>query len=108
MVKTGTRKVFRRKLILIALAALAGGVLLLSLSLYVAPSGEETQATAGAPSDELPQPAREQSAQNLSGLILLFGLALFALTVICIGWLVIEIYNARPAWKTQTKFPKKR
>ena len=101
-----------------ALLALAAGVALLIASRKVKTSDKppvETAttvpATAPAPGsqDEAPSRSREEvAAQNLSGMLLLFSMGGFLVAIICIGWLVVLIRKARPAWKTQTKYPRMR
>lgn len=114
MTRTKPARHFPWKPVVYALLALALGVTLLVFSQVVKPSGEpgaEEPAPAPAPEseDDKDAPAQDDSAaRNLSGMLLLFSAAAFLLCVICIGWLVIEIRKARPAWKTQTKYPKMR
>jgi hypothetical protein len=98
----------------IALAGVIAGIGLLKLSWVVAPSEPQaTTAPATSPAEETPdtpteEERKEGSARSLSGILLLFSMAGFGLAVLCIGWLVKDIYDARPAWKTQKKYPKKR
>ena len=110
MTRTKSARRFRYKLIGISLAAVIGGIALLKLSQVVYPSEKQKSTVAAtAPDEQMPtKPREEDTAQNLSGLLLLFAAASFGLAVICIGWLVVDIRNARPAWKTQKKYPKKR
>jgi Na+/glutamate symporter len=87
------------------------GVLLLVLSRAVAPESppEKTgvEATATAPASQNQEQRREDAAaESLSGLLLLFATVGFLLACVCVGWLVYEIRRSRPAWKTQTKYPK--
>lgn len=110
------------KPILYALLSLVGGVVLLFLSQYVKHrplTSQPAAATATAPApagepeppgpDGLPRRSRPQAAASgLSSLILLFGMACFIVCVVCVGWAVVEIRNARPAWQRQTKYPKMR
>lgn len=87
------------------------GVGLIVLSQVIRPSTHPGPApqTSSAPTDQDPAPkGNDASAQNLSNMMVLFGTAALIGTVIGIGWIVIDIRNSRPAWKTQTKFPKKR
>jgi hypothetical protein len=44
----------------------------------------------------------------MSGMLLLFSMAGFVVTVIALGWVFYDIRRSRPKWKTQTKFPKRR
>ena len=108
------------KPLLYGLLALAGGIVLLWLSQYVkhkSPTTRPAETTATAPAEE-PAPAgsndrprrsrADAAASSLSSLILLFSMACFVMFIVCMGWLVVEIRNARPAWKRQTKFPRMR
>ena len=92
------------------LSALAAGVLLLWLSALVNPTKPgSSQTTTSAPAENpTPDDPATVAAENLSGLLGLFGLICLALTAICAGWLVINVRKSRPAWKTQTKYPRKR
>ena len=113
MARTKPRRKVRLKPIAYALAALVAGLVLLVLSQLVKPAPQpEAAPTASAPAEPAePEPSpggNETTAMNLSGLLLLFGAAGFLICIICIGWLVVEIRKARPAWKTQKKYPKMR
>jgi len=55
-----------------------------------------------------PAEQHKAMAQGLSGLLLMFGLLAIAVTIICAGWIVWDIRQSRPAWKTQTKYPRRR
>ena len=44
----------------------------------------------------------------MSGVLLLFGLMGFTVSGTCIILLVIDIRRSRPAWKTQTRYPRRR
>lgn len=114
---------FRWKLAGFALAGLAVGVLLMFLSFKVAHSEQTPQASTVTPADTAPaapsnapgpyvppsQPSSEKAAaQNMSGMLFMFSLVSFAVTIICIGWIVVDIRQSRPAWKTQTKYPRRR
>ncbi len=108
------------KPLLYGLAALVGGIALLWLSQYVkhkAATTRPAEATATAPAEEpaapdsKDRPRRSRSdaaASSLSSLILLFSMACFVVFIVCMGWLVVELRNARPAWKRQTRFPRMR
>jgi|WetSurMetagenome_2_1015567.scaffolds.fasta_scaffold437684_1 hypothetical protein len=109
------------KPILYTVLALLGGIVLLIVSQVVKPKVEPSAerpapTTTSAPADDSTpafpghpsRPRGDAAAQNLSGLLLLFGVAFFVLACICIGWLVREIQKSRPAWKRQTKYPKMR
>ncbi|HSW45810.1 MAG TPA: hypothetical protein VLM89_09585 [Phycisphaerae bacterium] len=110
---------------------LGAGVLLLILSSVVirpfqqpAPSADQAAASAPAATAPASQPAtpsnqtgkteptekdhREASAENFRGLLILMGLISLGFGVICVGWIVYDIYRSRPAWKTQTKYPRRR
>jgi len=128
MKKTKKQNTFRWKLAGIALVGLVFGALLMFLSIKIARSDEAPQAsTATAPattapaatapaapdgrsSPAVPTPAEraKAAAQSMSGLLLMISLLGFAVTIICIGWIVVNIHQSRPAWKTQTKYPKRR
>ena len=107
------------KLVGYFIAAVAGGITLLVASRWVAPEpepepGQAVTSTAPAtapavPTDPTPKPSSENAgAQNLSGLLLLLSMGLFVLALICAGWIFWEVRRSRPAWKTQTKYPRRR
>ena len=108
----------RWKPLLYGLLALAGGVVLLLLSQYVkhkTPATRPAETTATAPAEGPAAPGRvprrsrsDAAAGSLSSLILLFSMACFVMFIVCMGWLIVEIRNARPAWKRQTKYPRMR
>jgi hypothetical protein len=116
MARTKQSRKFRLKLTGIAVLALAAGIGLITLSFVVTPDNEQSEATATAPVTPADQPAdqptgpaqRQSSAQNLGGLLLLFGSAGILLCVVCIGWLIVDIRNSRPAWKRQQKYPRRK
>ena len=100
-----------------AVLALVGGITLLILSQLVKYSAAPPSATATAPAtapasepqeDQPTRSRKEATAQSLSGLLLLFGAAGFVVCVVCIGWFVLEVRKARPAWKKQQKYPQMR
>jgi hypothetical protein len=64
-------------------------------------------ADGGSPTPE-PGDRRKAAAQSMSGLLLLLGLVGIGFGVVCVGWVVYDIYRSRPAWKTQTKYPRRR
>ena len=101
---------FRLKLIGYALLSLAAGVSLLVLSQLVKPAARAAATTqTTAPTDNNRSPSREEaSAQNMGGLLLLFSTAAFILMVVFVGWIMVDIRNSRPAWKRQTKYPRRR
>jgi hypothetical protein len=106
---------FRTKYTLYAVGALLGGITLLVLSQVVSPAEKPSDtavATAPAGPGSPTQPASpergEASAKNLSGLLLLFGTACLLLCGICVGAVVWDVRRSRPAWKTQTKYPRRR
>lgn len=116
MARSKSRQQFRLKPVGYALAALVGGIVLLVVSQKVKPAAGPPSAApasepAPAPDSPAPAPApkrQEAAAENMSGLLLLFSMASFLVCIICIGWIVVNVRNARPAWKTQTKYPKRR
>lgn len=106
-----TRNTKRLKVIGYTVLSLVLGVGLLVLSQAIRPDSppDEPQPTSTPPENQdRPAPADEAPAENLSNMMVLFGTAALIGTVIGIGWIVIDIRNSRPAWKTQTKFPRKR
>ncbi len=114
----------------IAAALFGGGILLLILSNLVhpgdspddagqplasAPAASAPAASAPAsapatPQDKAPIPPEQTkaAAQNMSSMLMLIGLMGVVCGVICAGWVVYDIYRSRPAWKTQTKYPRRR
>lgn len=62
----------------------------------------------GSGSEPLPPSPARNPAISLSGILLMFGVACFLLSGVCIGWIVQTYRKSRPAWKMQTKFPKHR
>ncbi len=111
-------------------AFFAIGIGLIVLSNIVLESGEsavapEDGSTASAPAASAPaSPAtapadggdgpvdplarRKAAAQSMSGMLLLVGLMSFGFGAICAGWVVYDIHRSRPAWKTQTKYPRRK
>ncbi len=73
-----------------------------------APAGPATAPanTGSGPVDPLAQ--RKAAAQSMSGMLLLVGLMSFGFGAICAGWVAYDVYRSRPAWKTQTKYPRRR
>jgi hypothetical protein len=66
-------------------------------------------ATAPADDGEAPAPPQQDSAaQGLSGLLFMFGAAALLVSLLCFGWLAVEIRQRGPAWKKQTRYPRKR
>jgi len=114
--KRSKPKTYKRwKAVGIALAAVAVGIGLLVLSRVIVPVPAEPAVAAStthpAPADPPPPsktPDTAASANNMSGLLLLFSMMSFGIAAIGIGWLVFDIHRSRPAWKTQTKYPSKR
>ena len=115
------------KPILYGAGCLVAGILLVIASRAVKPEDphgdHEPPATAPATStatapdsqadsEEGGPPAKRESPPSaiasLGGLLLLFGAAGFGMCLFCIGWFVVEIRKARPAWKKRTKYPKMR
>jgi hypothetical protein len=121
MTKSTYRTRRRLKMIAAAAAALAAGVGLIVLSRHLGPTAStdtptdtptatrpDTQPAVPTPGDD-PAPVPQKSAtDDLSGMMLMFGVAAVLVSVLCIGWIVVDIRNSRPAWKTQTKYPKRR
>ncbi len=123
--KTG-RHTARWKIAGLAAAFISAGAILIYLNSLVLRSGggsDQPAAAASAPAGSgpatttpvdggNPTPApidpRKAAAQSMSSLLLLFGLAGIGFGVICAGWVVYDIYRSRPAWKTQTKYPRRR
>lgn len=120
--RTGKKKTWMRlKVLGLAGLGLAVGVILLFLSRQVVRQAAPPAATApaSAPSSDSGQPQqpghspaeplnRQAAAQNLSGFLFMFGLSSFGLTLLCLGWLAYDLYESRPAWKKQTKYPRMR
>jgi MFS family permease len=117
----------------ISIALFVGGIVLLILSNLVVqpidtPKGKEkplasapaasapaasTSAPATAPAEPrgklpIPPEQRRAAAQNMSSMLMLIGLMGIACGAICAGWVVYDMYRSRPAWKTQTKYPRRR
>ncbi len=109
----------RLKAIGIGIATLVAGIGLIILSVKIAPAPKKTETTPPAATSSAPtatQPARESneerrsraSAQNMSNVVFMFGMISLGVSVICAGWVVYDIRRSRPAWMTQTKYPRKR
>lgn len=112
----------RLKAIGIGIATLVAGIGLIVLSVKIAPAPKKTEtappaaATATSSAPAATQPARESneerrsraSAQNMSNVVFMFGMIGLGVSVICAGWVVYDIRRSRPAWMTQTKYPRKR
>ena len=113
----------RLKLPLMAVGMALLGAVLVLLSVRIRPesvyladkptattSAPATQpASAPAPTDQQrPIDPRAVAARNMSGVLLLFGLMGFTVSGTCIILLVIDIRRSRPAWKTQTRYPRRR
>ena len=89
---------------------LSRGVVSFADSSLATPHASPAPATSDADDDSgtddpPPTPARNP-ATSLSGILLMFSVACFLLTGVCIGWIVQAWRKSRPAWKTQTKYPK--
>jgi len=129
MKRTKSRKTKRLKMAGWLLASLAVGLALIYLRVLVIRAADtdseaDTQPAASAPAGEEPTPGEPAApspagpfrpgdspdavAQSMGGLLLMLGLACFGVTVICMGWFVWEFYQSRPAWKKQTKYPRRR
>lgn len=110
----------RLKLIAMAAGMAALGGLLLFLSIQIKPdkplrplprTSATAPATAPASAPAAPDPedrAQRAAAQNMSGMLMLFSLVAFTISAISIGYLVVEIRRSRPAWMTQTRYPRRR
>jgi hypothetical protein len=74
-----------------------------------APASAPTSAPANT-KGRAPIPAEQSraAAQNMSSMLMLIGLMGIVCGAICAGWVVYDVYRARPAWKTQTKYPRRR
>lgn len=111
---------FPFKPIIYADIALVAGVVLVILSQVVKPDAEASRTaepttapatgtdTPAEPKPDQPTPPSREADPNesLSGMLLLFGAACLVICVVCLGWFVVELRKRRPAWKTQSKFPK--
>ena len=80
-----------------------------------APAGTApaTSAPATAPADSknrapTPEERNKAARENMSSMLLLLGLLGIAIGLVCAGWVVHDVYRSRPAWKTQTKYPRRR
>jgi len=120
------RHTARWKIAGLAAACAVAGAVLIYLNSLVLRSGEVSDqqvAAASAPAgsgpattapvdggSQTPSPGDRQkaAAQSMAGLLLLLGLVGIGFGVICAGWVVYDIYRSRPAWKTQTKYPRRR
>jgi hypothetical protein len=99
---------FRTKLILwLAMSAAAAAGLLVA-SAVARPAPKPSPAVATAPADRGRRSSQEAAAERLAGLLLLFSLISVSVTVVCTIWLVVDIRNSRPAWMTQTRYPRRR
>ncbi len=110
----------RLKLILMALCMAAVGTALVLLYLRIQPEAQPgteptaAPATATAPATapahypSTPDPARARASRNMGGMLLLFGLVAFTVSGACILLLILDIRRSRPAWKTQTRYPRRR
>lgn len=105
----------RIRLMLAALGALLAGAALIGFSMWLRPAPPQrpapivgATAPASAPSTPPAPAARDDAARNLSGMILLLGLAGLLVAVVFVILLVVDIRNARPAWQTQQRYPRKR
>ncbi len=106
----------------IAVAALAGGAILLYASLTLsarAGAAAETPAAdaaspASAPSSapESPEPRtpdhRAAVARSMGSMLLLLSMMAWAVGLIAIAWIVYDIRHSRPRWMTQTRYPTRR
>jgi hypothetical protein len=111
MARMKQSQIFRLKLIGVAVLGLVVGIGLITLSFVVSPDQDQAQTTTApaSPADQPGAPTQQQSsAQSMGGLMLLFGSAGIVLCIVCLGWLVVDIRNSRPAWKRQQKYPRRR
>lgn len=121
--KTSDKKILRLKVLGGAVGGLVGGVVLIYLHTVVLgvaekaepvapPAAQDQQADpAGeAPASDLPSPKEQRRAiaSNMGSLLFMLGLMSLGVTVICVGWIVWDIYHSQPAWKKQTKYPRRR
>lgn len=112
-----------RKPFLYALLALAGGVALLVFSQLVkipverkastpttamAPTTSPASETNGGQDQDRLRKSKRAAANSLSGILLLFSAGCFVISAVCVGWLVTEIRQARPAWQRRQKYPQMR
>jgi hypothetical protein len=116
----------RLKLALMAVGMAALGALLVYLYIRIQPdpgypaasttaTRPATTAPASAPASA-PAPTRRPppedpkaaSARNMSAMLLLFGLMSFTVSGVCVLLIILDIRKSRPAWKTQTKYPRRR
>jgi hypothetical protein len=110
----------RLKLTLAAVGMAVLGVLLIFLSILTrpetpSPAEATASAPASAPAPGTTPPARNPpidqktaTARNMSSMLLLFGLMSFTVTGVCVILLILDIRRSRPAWKTQTRYPRRR
>jgi hypothetical protein len=121
----------RLKLILMAVGMAALGALLIFLYVKIQPSPEQLTGTAVTPptttapatapasapsptsapaSSHRPAPIdpKAASARNMSAMFLLFGLMSITVSGACVLLIILDIRKSRPAWKTQTKYPRRR
>jgi hypothetical protein len=42
---------------------------------------------------------------TMSNMLMLFGAICVAMSLICVGWLVVRYYQSIPAWKKRAKLP---
>lgn len=121
----------RLKLALLAVGMAVLGVLLVFLYIQIQPgtnrqantpaatqptgSQPATTAPASAPASAPapshrppPEDPRAASARNMGAMLLLFGLMSFTVSGVCILLIILDIRKSRPAWQTQTKYPRRR
>ena len=120
----------RLNLILMAVGMAALGALLIFLYIKIQPKPEQlagttatpatTTAPASAPasatsptsapasSHRPPIDPKAASARNMSAMFLLFGLMSITVSGACVLLVILDIRKSRPAWKTQTKYPRRR
>lgn len=70
-------------------------------------SASQPTTAPAAPHERTPSP-EHVAAANMAGLLLMLSLLSFITGGICLGWIVWDIREARPAWKKQQKHPLRR
>jgi hypothetical protein len=113
----------RLKLILMAAGMALLGTLLILLYVMIQPGprrpADSTAATpptatapatapASAPADRPPADPKAATARNMSAMLLLFGLMAYTVSGVCVLLIILDIRRSRPAWQTQTRYPRRR
>ncbi len=73
-----------------------------------APAENQPAGPAETPGDTDPDTSRQAAAANMAGLLLMIGLMCMAVSAVCVGWIVYDVRSSRPAWRTQTRYPRRR